>query len=162
MVLSSKEPLTQPVFFKKAGKTIQGVAVVHTEKGRDGCRVPLPWTSKGRSFGFGSGEAHLPQPEWFGEHSVEAESKKSGSTLDMYRKALKLRKKLQTSEELEWIKTSNADVVHFSRPNGWHCITNFRGADFKLPAGEILHSSGPLKAGRKLPKATTVWMKIKE
>ena len=36
-----------------------------TEKGRDGCRVPLPWTSDGPSHGFGAGDAHLPQPDWF-------------------------------------------------------------------------------------------------
>jgi alpha-glucosidase len=38
------------------------------EKGRDGCRVPLPWTPTGSSFGFnpdageGGAEPHLPQP----------------------------------------------------------------------------------------------------
>ena len=79
----------------------------------------------------------------------------------MYKTALKLRKKLQTAEELEWIKTSSAEVVHYRRPNGWTSITNFRGADYKLPEGEILASSSPLKPGRKLPKATTVWMMIK-
>jgi alpha-glucosidase len=151
----------QSVFFKKEGKTIQGVAVIHTEKGRDGCRVPLPWTKSGSSFGFGTGIAHLPQPNWFGEHSVEVEAKKKDSTLAMYRTALKLRKKLQTVEELEWVKTTSAEVVHYRRPNGWTSITNFRGADYTLPEGEILCTSGPLKPGRKLPKATTVWMMIK-
>jgi len=148
----------QRVFFKKLGKTITGVAEIHLEKGRDGCRVPLPWTSTGSSFGFGSGKAHLPQPPEFGALSMQAQSKIKGSTLDIYRTALKLRKKLQTTEEFEWIKTGDPQVLHFSRKNGWHCIMNFDGADFTLPKGEILHSSSPLK-GRKLPKNTTVWMK---
>ena len=45
------------------------------DKGRDGCRVPLPWTSSGSSFGFGSGGAHLPQPKWFADYAVEVEEK---------------------------------------------------------------------------------------
>ena len=45
------------------------------EKGRDGCRVPLPWTAHGPSFGFGDGPAHLPQPAWFGDHAVESRPK---------------------------------------------------------------------------------------
>ena len=148
----------QRAFFKKQGKMITGVAEIHIEKGRDGCRVPLPWTSTGSSFGFGSGKAHLPQPREYGALSMQAQSKIKGSTLDIYRTALKLRKKLQTTEELEWIKTGDPQVLHLSRKNGWHCITNFDGADFTLPKGEILHSSSPLK-GRKLPKNTTVWLK---
>jgi alpha-glucosidase len=152
----------QPVFFKRTGKTIKGLAVIHTDKGRDGCRVPLPWTQKGRSFGFGTGGAHLPQPSWFGKHSVEVESQDKGSTLNMYRTALALRKKLQTTENITWNKTTSAEVVQFTRDNGWTCITNFRGADYKLPKGQILASSGPLKSGNKLPKATTVWMLIQQ
>jgi alpha-glucosidase len=146
------------VFFKKIGKSITGVAEIHLEKGRDGCRVPLPWTLTGPSFGFGSGKAHLPQPLGFGALSMQVQSKIKGSTLDIYRTALKLRKKLQTTEEFEWIKTGDPQVLHFSRKNGWHCIMNFDGADFTLPKGEILHSSSPLK-GRKLPKNTTAWLK---
>ena len=148
----------QRVFFKKQGKMITGVAEIHIEKGRDGCRVPLPWTPTGSSFGFGSGKAHLPQPLGYGALSMATQSKIKGSTLDIYRTALKLRKKLQTTEEFEWIKTGDPQVLHLSRKNGWHCITNFDGADFTLPKGEILHSSSPLK-GRKLPKNTTVWLK---
>jgi len=148
----------QRVFFKRNNKFVNGVAEIHLEKGRDGCRVPLPWTATGPSFGFGSGKAHLPQPLGYGALSMQTQSKIKGSTLDIYRTALKLRKKLQTTEEFEWIKTGDPQVVHFSRKNGWHCITNFEGADFTLPKGEILHSSSPLK-GRKLPKNTTVWLK---
>jgi alpha-glucosidase len=38
------------------------------DKGRDGCRVPLPWTKTGSSFGFGDGGSHLPQPKHFGDY----------------------------------------------------------------------------------------------
>jgi len=148
----------QPVFMKREGKTIKGVAVVHTEKGRDGCRVPLPWTRAGKSFGFGSGGSHLPQPSWFADLAVDVQSADNDSTLTMYRSALALRQKWQTTEDLEWIRTSNPEVVAFKRLNGWASFTNFRGVDFTLPKGRILMSSGPIKPGNKLPKATTVWM----
>ena len=46
-----------PSFFRNPGVDI----------GRDGCRVPIPWTRTGPSFGFGPDAApHLPQPAWFG------------------------------------------------------------------------------------------------
>jgi alpha-glucosidase len=54
-----------PVFARSGG----------TEKGRDGCRVPLPWTADGPSFGFGGGTAHLPQPDWFGPLGVQEQQR---------------------------------------------------------------------------------------
>jgi alpha-glucosidase len=67
-----------PAFFRNKG----------VEIGRDGCRVPLPWTASGKSFGFGPGGAHLPQPEWFTGHSVEIQETQEDSTLSLYRRAL--------------------------------------------------------------------------
>jgi alpha-glucosidase len=128
------------------------------DKGRDGCRVPLPWSKSGTSFGFGTGGAHLPQPDWFGEYSVEVEERDSQSPLSIYRKALEMRKGLITEETIEWHETDNPSVLHFSRPNGWHCITNFRAAPFAIPEGELLISSHPLQNG-KIPAGTTVWLK---
>ncbi|MEO0011511.1 MAG: hypothetical protein RIQ39_1100, partial [Actinomycetota bacterium] len=138
--------------------------------GRDGCRVPLPWTSSGSSFGFGEGGSHLPQPQWFAKNSVEAESQDPQSPLSIFRTALELRKGLVTEEEMQWHETGDANVLHFSRPNGWHCITNFGRGHFDLTGkGEIIHSSGPLAeagiylihgvetSGNDLPPATTVW-----
>ncbi|HEX7352418.1 glycoside hydrolase family 13 protein [Brachybacterium sp.] len=132
--------------------------------GRDGCRVPLPWTREGTSFGFGSGGAHLPQPEWFGDSSVEAEDGVPGSTLEMYRAALRLRRVLQGAETLHWDEElSTGDVLAVERPGGWLSVTNFGAAPVTLPDGEVLLSSAPL-AGRdgdvqELPGATTVWLR---
>lgn len=128
------------------------------EKGRDGCRVPLPWTKSGNAFGFGDGPTHLPQPSWFGSYSVEAQEGTPDSPLQVYRKALGLRHTLQAAEEIEWHETTDKEVLHFSRPNGWHCLTNFRGAAYELPAGEVLVSSQALIDG-KLPAGTTVWLR---
>ena len=127
------------------------------DKGRDGCRVPLPWSRTGSSFGFGSAGAHLPQPEKFSEYSVEAESGVVGSPLEIFRKALALRKELVAPEELEWLESGDPDLLHFSRPNGWHCLTNFGHSPVAIPSGlTVIHSSQPL-AGYELPGATTVW-----
>jgi alpha-glucosidase len=136
-----------PAFFRNKG----------VEIGRDGCRVPLPWTASGKSFGFGPGGAHLPQPEWFTGHSVEIQETQEDSTLSLYRRALALRSTLQTTEVLEWLETGRADVVAFRRPNGWTSVTNFGTEAFDLPAGEVLVASSPLKANA-LPGATTAWL----
>jgi alpha-glucosidase len=127
-------------------------------KGRDGARVPLPWTRGGTNFGFGAGTPHLPQPQWFGDFSVEAESGVAGSPLEIFRKALKLRRELQCAEEITWHQTSSEDVLHFSRPNGWNCITNFKAHKYSIPAGEVILSSSPIVDG-KISAGTTVWLK---
>lgn len=89
----------------------------HDGLGRDGCRVPLPWTRSGSSFGFGTGTAHLPQPAWFADFSVEAEDGAEGSTLELYRKALRLRTELQSAEKLTWDEDlCGIDVLAFERP----------------------------------------------
>ncbi len=137
-----------PTFFRNKG----------VEIGRDGCRVPLPWAAEGRSFGFGDGGAHLPQPEWFGRYAVAAEDGVESSTLEFYRRALKLRRELQTSEELEWHTGASPDVLHFSRPGGWQTVTNFGDMPVELPAGDVLLSSGPLEKNL-LPGSTTVWLR---
>lgn len=136
-----------PAFFRNTG----------IELGRDGCRVPLPWTTDGPSFGFGEAPAHLPQPTWFAELAVSAQDGVAGSTLDFYRAALALRREYQTSEGLEWVDHVQPEVLHFARPNGWNVVTNFGGTACELPAGKVLLSSSALQDG-KLPANATVWL----
>lgn len=125
--------------------------------GRDGCRVPLPWQAEGPSYGFGSGPAHLPQPDWFAESSVAVASDDPASTLNLYRTVLAARRILQTEESLTWIETGDADVLAFHRPNGWTSVTNFGTDPVDMPEGEVLFSSILLEGGR-LPGETTVWL----
>jgi alpha-glucosidase len=127
-----------------------------TRKGRDGCRVPLPWEKTGSSFGFGSGSAHLPQPSWFAGFSVEFEEVQEDSTLKLYRAALALRKQLLSTETLEWV-SSPRKVVHFTRANGWQNITNFGKKPIALPEGTVQLTSAPLVDG-KLPGNATAWI----
>ncbi|MDQ6671366.1 MAG: glycoside hydrolase family 13 protein [Chloroflexota bacterium] len=130
----------------------------HARKGRDGCRVPLPWSEDKPAFGFGAGRPHLPQPAWFGASSVQAEDGAPGSTLELYRRALALRRSLQSAERLDWVGSSSPNVLHFTRPGGWHSVTNFGAHPVPLPAGSIVLSSGSVADGH-LPGATTVWIK---
>jgi alpha-glucosidase len=133
----------------------------HAEKGRDGCRVPLPWRAEGSSFGFGDGGAWLPQPAWFGELSAEAQDGVDGSTLELYRAALRLRRELLGDESLQWLDagpTAATHVLHLRRSGGWESFTNLSPADVPIPAGEVLLSSGPLGVGT-VPPDTTVWLR---
>ena len=142
------EDLVQdPVFSRSRG----------AEKGRDGCRVPLPWAVGGPSFGFGPGTAHLPQPAWFGPLSVEAQERDPASTLSLYRSALRWRRELQTAENMEWLPGTNGQVLHFTRPGGWRCLTNFGPAPVPLPAGDVILTSVPVE-GDDLPADTTAWL----
>ncbi|AWB86133.1 glycoside hydrolase family 13 protein [Mycetocola zhujimingii] len=140
------ESRQDPAFFRNPG----------VEVGRDGCRVPLPWTTDRPSFGFGTAPAHLPQPDWFASVAVSVQEHDPDSTLSLYRKALELRHRLQTAEPLEWLD-STPDVVRFRRPNGWEVAMNFGAEPAELPAGTVVLASSPL-AGRRLPAETTVWM----
>lgn len=61
--------------------------------GRDGCRVPMPWAGDAPAYGFSpTGASWLPQPEVFGELAVDRQEGVEGSTLEMYREALRLRR----------------------------------------------------------------------
>jgi alpha-glucosidase len=141
------ERIQDPAFLRSGG----------AEKGRDGCRVPLPWTTDGPSFGFGAGAAHLPQPAWFGPVSVQAQEHDAASTLTMYRQALGWRRQLQTTESLEWMPGTNRQVLHFARSGGWQSVTNFGHRAVPLPRGTVLVASGPLEEGL-LPADTTAWI----
>ncbi len=137
---------------------------LNTRKGRDGCRVPLPWSHEGESYGFGSAHAHLPQPAAFSTAAVSAQEGVAGSTLELYRQALSLRRRLQTVEELRWIPTGHPEVLHFVRPGDgpgqpdWHCVSNFGADAVPLPRGLVRLSSAPLPGDGTLPAESTVWI----
>lgn len=129
----------------------------HEQKGRDGCRVPIPWTTTGSSFGFGDGAPWLPQPDFFGKLSVEAQTGVTGSTLEMYRQALGARAKYLTADEqLEWLELGD-EVLAFRRGSGVLCIVNFGKDAMTLPTGTILVSSvGGLES--VLPQDAAIWL----
>ncbi|TQL01089.1 glycoside hydrolase family 13 protein [Cellulomonas sp. SLBN-39] len=127
------------------------------QKGRDGCRVPLPWTSHGPTLGFGDQHAHLPVPASFARFAADAQAADESSTLALYRKALAERRRRQTGEMLEWLTDVPPTVVAFRRPGGWTSVTNFGTTPAPLPAGQVVLASGPLD-GTGVPAETTVWL----
>ncbi len=137
------------------------------DKGRDGCRVPLPWRSSSDSaFGFSgtasitTDQAWLPQPKWWGDYSVESQDKDPASTLNMYRTALEIRHKEAGlgDGEMEWVDFGS-DVLSFRRPGNFLCLVNF-GDEIKLPEGELLVSSSPIR-DFTLPPDTAIWLRTK-
>jgi alpha-glucosidase len=131
----------------------------HQQKGRDGCRVPLPWTTDGPSFGFGTGSAWLPQPVEFGALSAEAQSVDAASTLSMYRRALALRDDhFTTDEEFAWVEI-DGDALAFRRGSGAVCVVNYGDRPIALPAGEVLVTSADIDVDTgELPGNAAVWL----
>ncbi len=139
----------------------------YVDRGRDGCRVPLPWTADPKGgFGFSTNdslklhESWLPQSPWMGDFAVDTQDGVEGSTLTMYRTALAIRKTEAGLGDgpMEWIQTG-ADVVAFKRPGNFACYINF-GAPLELPSdSQILIASGPI-TGHTLPTDTAVWVRL--
>lgn len=152
----------------QARRTAHGDAL----KGRDGCRVPLPWVAadggEGGSFGFsipaGHAEPHLPQPAWFAGHAADAEESDEGSMLWFYRHALALRARLLTATgdtSLAWAGGFGDDVIAYERPTAGGgrlaSVTNFGSDPVALPEGDVLLASCDLEGGA-LPPDVTVWV----
>ncbi|XVX19015.1 glycoside hydrolase family 13 protein [Actinomycetota bacterium] len=132
--------------------------------GRDGCRVPMPWAKDAPSFGFGPSEqTWLPQPEAYGDYAVDQQDGVSGSTLEFYRSALRLRRELRLGlGTVSWLTGHPAEVVAFRVASGDSAVqvlANTDSTDVPLPEGaEVLLASGDLVDGR-LPSDTTVWLR---
>jgi alpha-glucosidase len=130
----------------------------HTRRGRDGCRVPLPWTRSGPSFGFGSAPPWLSQPDNWSEFSVEAEDADRTSMLWLYRDALRIRRGLAELhiEDHAWLDLGK-DAIAFTRGDRFACVVNFGAQPIALPPGEVLLSSVPLDIDG-LPTDVAAWI----
>ncbi|WP_222105771.1 glycoside hydrolase family 13 protein [Paraburkholderia sp. BCC1885] len=140
-----------PAFFRTQGAEI----------GRDGCRVPLPWQAEAPSFGFGPGEkSWLPQPDNFARYAVDQQDDVSGSTLELYRELLRLRRDYALgSGQLQWHAVHSPDALIFD--NGrLRAVINLGMQPIALPQGALLISSEPLEAPGELPGNTAAWLKL--
>lgn len=127
--------------------------------------MPLPWTVEGSSYGFGAGGSWLPQPDSWGGLSVEAQAGDPGSTLELYRSALALRRErsgLGAGEDVEWMEAPEG-VLSFRR-DGFVCTANTTGRAISVPLpGRFLLSNEPVSHGEgvvELPADTTVWWAV--
>lgn len=130
------------------------------ETGRDGCRVPIPWVADAPAYGFSpSGQAWLPQPPAFRALAVDQQEGVAGSTLELYREALRLRREHGLGRgAIEW-EAADANRLAFAN-RGVRVLTNFGVQPMQLPAGvRILLSSEPdAVSGGALAPDRTVWL----
>jgi alpha-glucosidase len=142
--------IQDPKYFRSGGEI----------RGRDGCRVPLPWEGDEPPFGFSTGgTTWLPMPPEWAKLTVEHQLEDADSTLSLYRHAIELRKSHAAFEgtELEWYGAPEGCFAYRRKGGGLVCVLNASETAVPLPAGEILLTSGPLADG-KLPPDTAAWL----
>jgi alpha-glucosidase len=135
----------------------------HTIPGRDGCRVPLPWSGERPPYGFAppGTTTWLPMPDDWGAYTVAAEHSDQDSMLRLYADALRQRRTQPALGDgaLEWLE-GPSDVLDFTRPDATRairCILNMSAQAIDLPDQEVLLSSGGLP-DRQLPPDSAVWL----
>ena len=144
-----------PIFFRTSGE----------DPGRDGSRVPLPWSGTEPPFGFtppgASAVPWLRQPKEWRDLTVAAESASADSMLCLYQNALRIRHSEDALGDapMTW-QPSPDGVLAFDRGTSFRCVTNLSAEPAPLPPhAAALLASGPLDTGL-LPPDTTVWLRI--
>jgi alpha-glucosidase len=143
------------------------------DPGRDGCRVPLPWTGQEPPFGFSppagaAGSANtgataqlwLPQPKEWRELTVEIQAGDPDSMLELYRAALRLRRAEPALGDgpMHWLPSPDG-VLAFGRGD-LCCVANLSPVPVTLPAHTaVLLASGPLGDGLLRPD-TAAWLRL--
>ena len=144
----------------------------HTERGRDGCRVPIPWSGERPDYGFGppgtTAQPWLPQPAEWASLSIAAQTGQPDSMLALYRTALRIRRRHPALGDgaMTWLDLPRT-VLAFRREPGFACVVNFGPDPIALadiasawpgqPAARVLLSSEPLPAKAVVPGDTAVW-----
>jgi alpha-glucosidase len=132
-----------------------------TDPGRDGCRVPIPWSGTEPPYGFSTGAATwLPQPADWKALTVQAQTGDPLSMLELYRTALRLRRASPAlgPGTLRWTPGQDPEVLAFDREPGFRCVVNFGAEPVAMPAGRVLLASDPLPPDGTLPGNTAVWL----
>jgi alpha-glucosidase len=136
-----------PVFFRTHG----------AQKGRDACRVPLPWSGTAPPYGFTDSISPLwlPQPSDWAEVTVAAEEADPESSLHLFRQALHLRHHIPNVNVQfdDW-----GEGILALRRGDFHCLMNASEVAIELPAGEVILRSLPGNDSVLAPN-TTVWMR---
>jgi len=143
-----------PTYFRHEG----------TVAGRDGCRVPLPWTAQADGFGFGpSGRTWLPQPPAYAAYAADVQEQDPSSTLELYRAALGLRRELGLGTgALRWDDGPSDEILSFEVDGAVgrvRVLANLGAAPVALPSdAHVLLRSGELDAEGRVPTDVTVWL----
>ncbi|VTR77114.1 glycoside hydrolase family 13 protein [Cellulomonas hominis] len=147
-----------PAFFRTNG----------VERGRDGCRVPLPWQADAPGFGYSpTGDTWLPQPASWAAYAADVQDGVPGSTLELYRAALRLRRseRLGTGGAAWEPAYADAPEVIAVRNGSVLVVANLGSVPVALPEGaEVLLASGlpgDAEVGTELPGDTTAWLRVR-
>jgi len=116
-------------------------------KGRDGCRVPIPWSGEEPPYGFSTGTPWLPQPADWAGLTAEAQAADPASTLALYRTALRIRRASEVlgDGELIWRESGQPDVLAIERPGDGAILVLLNVSETERLVeveGEVLVSTG--------------------
>ena len=131
----------------------------YEERGRDGCRVPMPWSGRTPPFGFSdNSDTWLPMPSDWAALTVEAQSDDPDSTLALFRRAIAIRhRRTEVSHSKVEFLAGPPDVVTFRCSDGLVCVLNAGSTPVPLPEGELLITSAPVDG--ELPANSAVWLR---
>lgn len=139
----------------------------HETVGRDGCRIPMPWTRSGPSLGFGpTAKTWLPQPAVYGELAVDQQDGAPGSTLELYRTLLRIRRERHLGAGSIAQATAPDGVLAYvvTSPSGLRTglVLNAGDTVAEVPfAGELLiHSAGDADAAGGLAPDAAAWLAL--
>ena len=142
-----------PFFFHSGGK----------ERGRDGCRVPLPWHKGQPNGGFSEAAPWLPMPAGWDDFAVDAQEASAASMLAFYRRVLAQRRGLAVAlpNTFRW-RRSPADALVYEHGRLTVAV-NFLAKAVDLPVrGRLLIASHHLakhdKGRLKLPANSGAWL----
>jgi alpha-glucosidase len=138
----------------------------HRDRGRDGCRVPLPWTGGVPPYGFSDAAPEacwFPQPADWAQRTVAAQENDEHSMLTLYRTALLLRRAHPATDTAVRVQgPAHGEWFAFDRSPRLRCLVNFGPQPVRLADGaRVLLSSAPLD-GRDVPQDTAVWTTFEE
>lgn len=166
-----REAIQDPMHYRSEG----------IDPGRDGCRVPLPWTTQPEAdFGFSAttrlpadtpderagailvARSWLPQPAWWGEYAVDRQAADPASMLRLYQAALAIRRAEPDLRhgDLAWWDLG-PDILAFTR-GGIACVVNLGDRPIRVPATAepLLHSAAPIADPHRLDRDAAVWLRL--
>jgi alpha-glucosidase len=134
-------------------------------EGRDGCRVPIPWSGDASPYGFTAGDARpwLPMPaDWAGV-TVEAQLADPSSTLSFFRRMLRVRRDLVADLPDQVDVLTSAPGTFAVRRGDLVSVVNCGTRAARLPdeAGELVLSSGSEPSGGRLAPDTAAWFRAR-
>ncbi|MGP5197370.1 glycoside hydrolase family 13 protein [Arthrobacter rhombi] len=137
-----------PSFFRTQG----------AERGRDGCRIPMPWTADEPGLGFSAvgndagtqapaaADPWLPQPESYTRYAADQQVGVEGSAFELYRSVLSHRAERELGRgRLAWAPNNAPAEGVLSYTNGTlQVLANLGTKPVEVPAGmSVLAASGP-------------------